>query len=216
LEAHPLDPQEVKGLSIDDVKTAIAIYEHLGEACVGDNGIDNKRVDPRVGDVVWVIITVESDGNLRPVKEEGGRRLHGEDLSAFSLALVRREACRGPSVDHEAVVDLGEPLILVVTLGIFLFIILLDAYALKVPTEHVAVLEIMVRGPLMVGARFFEHFIEDTPAGGPRGFLRSAAATSSPAGASILSCWFFFFFLLYLLEPRLELAGSSALCFPLS
>jgi hypothetical protein len=167
----PLDPQEVEGLSIDDVKAATAIHEHLGEACVGDNGIDNKQVDPRVGDVVWVIVTVESDGNLRPDKEEGGHRLHGEDLSAFSLALARREACRGPFVDHEAVVDLGEPLILVVTLGIFLLVIFLDAYALKVPTKHVAVLEIMVRGPLMVGARFFEHFIENAPAGGPSRFL---------------------------------------------
>jgi hypothetical protein len=40
-------------------------------ACVGDNGIDNKGVDPGIGDVVWVIITVESDGHLGPVKKEG-------------------------------------------------------------------------------------------------------------------------------------------------
>jgi hypothetical protein len=52
LEARPLDPQEVEGLGIDDVKAAAAIHEHLGEACVGDNGIDNKRVDPGIGDVV--------------------------------------------------------------------------------------------------------------------------------------------------------------------
>jgi hypothetical protein len=52
LEARPLDPQEVEGLSIDDVKAATAIHEHLSEACVGNNGIDNKRVDPRVGDIV--------------------------------------------------------------------------------------------------------------------------------------------------------------------
>jgi hypothetical protein len=52
LEVRLHDPQEVKGLGIDDVKAAAAIYEHLGEACVGDNGIDNKRVDPMIGDVV--------------------------------------------------------------------------------------------------------------------------------------------------------------------
>jgi hypothetical protein len=34
-----------------------------------------------------------------------------------------------------------------------------------------AVLEIMVRGPLMVGARFFEHFVEDAPAEGSSRFL---------------------------------------------
>jgi hypothetical protein len=71
LEARPHDPQEVEGLGIDDVEAAAAIHENLGEACVGDNGIDNKRVDPRIGDVVWVVIMVESDGHLGPVKEEG-------------------------------------------------------------------------------------------------------------------------------------------------
>jgi hypothetical protein len=52
LEVRPRDPQKVEGLGIDDVKTAATIHEHLGEACVGDNGIDNKWVDPKIGDVV--------------------------------------------------------------------------------------------------------------------------------------------------------------------
>jgi hypothetical protein len=77
----------------------------------------------------------------------------------------------------------------------------------------VAVVEVVVRRPFVIGTRLFEHFIEDAPPGGPRGFLRSAAARSY-AGLSSLPCWFFFF-LLFLFEPRLELAGSSTLCFPL-
>jgi hypothetical protein len=81
--------------------------------------------------------------------------LHGEDLSMFSLALAHRKACRGSSVYHEAVVDLREPLVLVVTLGIFLLVVLLDAYAFKISSEHVAVLEVVVHGPLVVGARLF-------------------------------------------------------------
>jgi hypothetical protein len=88
LEACPRDSQKVEGLGKDDIQAAATIHEHLGEACVGDNGIDNKRVDPRIEDIVWVIITIESDGHLRPVKEEGGGWLHGEDLSTFLLALV--------------------------------------------------------------------------------------------------------------------------------
>jgi hypothetical protein len=35
----------------------------------------------------------------------------------------------------------------------------------------VVVLEIVVHGPLVVGTRFFEHFVEDGPAGGPSRFL---------------------------------------------
>jgi hypothetical protein len=171
LKARPRDPQEVEGLGIDDVRAAAAIHEHLGEACVGDNGIDNKRVDPRNGDVVWVVITVESDGHLRPVMEEGAYRLHGEDLSMFSLALACREACRASSVYHEAVVDFGEPLVLVVSLGIILLVIFLDAYAFKISLEHVAVLEVVVHGPFVVGTRLFEHFVENAPTGGPSRFL---------------------------------------------
>jgi hypothetical protein len=86
-EVRPCDSQKVEGLGIDNVKTTAVIHEHLGEACVGDDGIDNKWVDPRIGDVVWVVIIVKSDSHLRPVKEEGGCELHGEDLSTFLLAL---------------------------------------------------------------------------------------------------------------------------------
>jgi hypothetical protein len=168
LEASPPDPQEVKGLSIDDVEAATAIHEHLGEACVGNDGINNKRVDPWIGDVVGMVITVESDGHLGPVKEVRDHRLHRENLS---LELARREAGQGPSVDHEAVMDFGEPPILVVALGIFLLVVLFNAYALKVPTEHVAVFKVVVCGPLVVGTRFFEHFVKNAPAGGSLRFL---------------------------------------------
>jgi hypothetical protein len=35
----------------------------------------------------------------------------------------------------------------------------------------VAVLEVVVRGPFVVGTRFFEHFIENAPAEGPSRFF---------------------------------------------
>jgi hypothetical protein len=171
LEVRPHDPQKVKGMGIDDVEVAAAIHEHLGEACVGNNGIDNKRVDPRIGDIVWVVIMVKSDGHLGPVKEEGGCGLHREDLSTFPLALACREARRGSSVYHEAVVDLEEPLVFVVSLGIFLLVVFLDAYAFKISSEHVAILEVMVHGPFVVGTWLFEHFVKNAPAGGPSRFL---------------------------------------------
>jgi hypothetical protein len=87
-EVCPHDSQKVKSLGINDVKTTASVHEHLGEACVGDDGIDDEWVDPRIGDEVWVVITVESDGHLRPVKEEGGHEMHGEDLSTFPFALL--------------------------------------------------------------------------------------------------------------------------------
>jgi hypothetical protein len=64
LEARSLDPQKVEGLGVDDVEATSAIHEHLGEACVGDDRINNKQVDSWTGDMVRMIITVESDGHL--------------------------------------------------------------------------------------------------------------------------------------------------------
>jgi hypothetical protein len=87
-EVRPCDSQKVEGLGINDVKTTASVHEHLGEAGVGDDGIDDKWVDPRIVDIVWVVITVKSDGHLRLVKEERGCELHGEDLSMLPFALT--------------------------------------------------------------------------------------------------------------------------------
>jgi hypothetical protein len=58
-----------------------------------------------------------------------GHQLYGEDLSTLSLALARRETPRGSPVYHEAVMDLGKPLVLVIIflLGVLFLVVLLDA-----------------------------------------------------------------------------------------
>jgi hypothetical protein len=38
-ELCPLDPQEVKGLDVDNIEVAASIHEHLGEARIGDDGM---------------------------------------------------------------------------------------------------------------------------------------------------------------------------------
>jgi hypothetical protein len=63
----PSNPHEIQGVSIDDVEAAASIHEHLGESGVADDGVDDKRVLPRVRDVVRVIISVEGDGMVGPV-----------------------------------------------------------------------------------------------------------------------------------------------------
>jgi hypothetical protein len=112
-----------------------------------------------------MVTTVESDGRLGPVEEEGGHELYREDLSMLALVLAHREARRGSPVDHKAVMDLGKPLILVVVLlfGVLLLLILLDAQAFEVSSKHVAILKVVIHGSLMVGTRFLEHLVEDAP-----------------------------------------------------
>jgi hypothetical protein len=87
-EVGPLDPQKVESLGIDDVEAAAPVHEYFSEARVGDDGIDDERVDSRMGDVVRMIIMVESDGYVRLVKEEWGCQVYGENLSTLPLALA--------------------------------------------------------------------------------------------------------------------------------
>jgi hypothetical protein len=67
--------------------------------------------------------------------------------------------------------DLREPLIFVISLGIFLLVVFLYAYAFKISSEHVAVLEVVICGPFVVGTWLFEHFVKNAPTGGPSRFL---------------------------------------------
>ena len=78
-----------------------------------------------------------------------------------------------PTVDHEAVADLGELSCLV----IFLLIIIASPATLhgwpdlvKVAPKHGALLKDVLDGPLMIGARLLEHLVEEvgTSGGFPR------------------------------------------------
>ena len=77
-----------------------------------------------------------------------------------------------PTVDHEAVADLGELSCLV----IFLLIVTSPATLrgwpglVKVAPKHDALLEGVLDGPLMIGAWLLEHLVEEVGTSG--GFLR--------------------------------------------
>src|SRR5687767_1737099 len=76
---------------------------------------------------------------------------------------------RMPSVDHEAVADLGELSCLV----IFLFVVVAGPATLcgwpglvEVAPKHDALLEGVLDGPLMVGAWLLEHLVEEVSTSG--------------------------------------------------
>ena len=48
-----------KGVGVHDVEAAASVHEHLGEAGVADNGVDNERVQSRVWDVVGVVLAAK-------------------------------------------------------------------------------------------------------------------------------------------------------------
>jgi hypothetical protein len=112
-------------------------------------------------------------------------------------------------------VDLGEPLVLVVSLGIFLLVVFLDAYAFKISSEHVAVLEVVVRGPFVVGTWLFKHFVENGPAGGPSRIF-AIGSSNKVVGRGLELALLVLLLPIVLLRAPLEPVGSSSLCFPLS
>src|SRR6185369_14029169 len=83
------DPHELQGGGVHDVEAAASVHEHLGEASVADDGVDNERITSRMRDVVGVVLAAKGDGVLRPV-EVGWRGLgDGKDFAALTLALPR-------------------------------------------------------------------------------------------------------------------------------
>ena len=50
-------------MGVHDLEAAASVHEHLGEAGVADDRVDNKRVPSRVWDVVGVVLAAEGNCN---------------------------------------------------------------------------------------------------------------------------------------------------------
>jgi hypothetical protein len=103
--------------------------------------------------------------------------------------------------------NLGKPFVLVVSLRILL-VVFLHAQAFKVSPEHMAVLEVVVHGPFVVGTWFLEHFIENAPAGGSSRFL-TISSGDKVVGQGLL----FALLILLLLVPLRASAGAHGILF---
>src|SRR6185312_17139556 len=141
------DPHELQG-----VEAAASVHEHLGEAGVADDGVDNKRVPSRVWDVVGVVLVAEGNSVLRPV-EVGWRGLgDGEDLPALTLALLRGHVRRWSSKDEEGVLHRGELVISTFVASVLLLVLVAMRDAVVVLPEYFALLEGVVDRALVVRA----------------------------------------------------------------
>jgi hypothetical protein len=70
--------------------------------------------------VIRVVIVVEGDGRPRPVEERWRGWLSGVDLSALQLALAPGVVGHGTTEDHEAVVDNGKVIVLLLVVALVL------------------------------------------------------------------------------------------------
>jgi hypothetical protein len=96
------------------------------------------------------------------------------------LAVPSRGVRHSPTVDHEAVVDLGELSCLVILLLIVVAgpaTIRRWPSLVKVAPKHGALLKGVLDGPLMIGARLLEHLVEEIGTSGR--FLRVLVLSGS-------------------------------------
>ena len=104
---HGIEP-----FSIHDVEAAASIHQHLGEAFLEDDGVDDDRVATRSGDVGRMVFLIKSDWGVRPTKERGDDRLGGTCLSVAYLVLALGVDGIGSPKDHEAFLGVGEAIII--------------------------------------------------------------------------------------------------------
>ena len=55
------DAHGVEGVNVQNVEAAASIYQHLGEALLADDGVDDKQVVTQSGDVGRMVSLIKSD-----------------------------------------------------------------------------------------------------------------------------------------------------------
>ena len=107
-ELQPADAHGIKGVDIEDVEAAASIHQHLGEALLTDDGVDDERVASQSRDVGGMVPLIEGDRRFRPAKEGGDSRLGGACLSVVYLVLALGAYGVGSPKDHDAFLGVGE------------------------------------------------------------------------------------------------------------
>jgi hypothetical protein len=47
-ELGPANTYQIERIGVEDVEPVATVHEHLGEACIGDDGVNDKRILPWV------------------------------------------------------------------------------------------------------------------------------------------------------------------------
>ena len=107
-ELRPGDAHSVEGVDVENVDAAASVHQHLGEALLADDGVDDERVASRSRDVGGMVPLIEGDRRFLPAEEGGDGRLDGACLPIAHLVLAFSPNGVGPSEDHNALLGLRE------------------------------------------------------------------------------------------------------------
>src|SRR6185295_8717344 len=181
------DPHELQGVGVHDVEAAASVHEHLGEAGVADEGIDNERIPSRMRDVVGVVLAAKGNGVLRPVEVGWHGFGDGENFPVLALALPRSHVRRCSSKDEEGVLHWGELVVSTFVASVLLLVFVAMRDAVVVLLEHLALLEGMIDRALVVRARLLKHVVELATTAS-RGASRSSAVWGGREGLLGVLC----------------------------
>ena len=156
----------IEGVDVQDVEAATPVHQHLGEALLADDGVNDERVASWSYDVGGMVPLIKSDRGFRPAEEGGDGRLSGACLPIVHLVLAFRPDGVKPAEDHDALLRLGEAISVLARrasfLGRRLFAVsLLWATGLSEETfEELALLDEVFDRIGVIGARTIHEFVE--------------------------------------------------------
>ena len=61
VELRPGDAHGVEGVDIENGEAATSVHQHLGEVLLADDGVDDKWVATRLGDIGRMVSLIKSD-----------------------------------------------------------------------------------------------------------------------------------------------------------
>ena len=65
------DAHGVEGVNVENVEAVAFIHQHLGEALLVDDGVDDEWVATWSGNMGRMVSLIKSDRGVRPAKERG-------------------------------------------------------------------------------------------------------------------------------------------------
>ena len=119
-EFRPGDAHGVEGVDVEDAEPAVTFYQHLGEALLMDNGVDDERLATQSGDVGRMVPRIKSDRRFRPAKEGGDGGFDGACLSVVHLVLALGvDGIESPE-DHDSFLGIRKAIPILARLASFL------------------------------------------------------------------------------------------------
>ena len=107
-EFRPGDAHGVEGVNIEDVEATASIHQHLGEALLKDDGVDDEWAASWSHDVGGMVPLIEGERRFRPAKEGGDNRLGGACLPVAYLVLAIGPDGVESAKDNDAFLRVGE------------------------------------------------------------------------------------------------------------